>query len=70
MKFEEAFKAMREGKKAKRPIQCNPRAIRHNRIVEVFKWNPKEKEIKDWYEPLDSINCDNILAEDWEIVDE
>ena len=70
MRFEQALQAMREGKKVKRPTQHNPRAIRCNRIVEVFKWNPREKEIKDWYEPLEGINCDNILAEDWEIVED
>ena len=68
MRFEQALQAMREGKKVKRPTQHNPRAIRNNRIVEVFKWNPKEKLIADWYESLDSINCDNIMSEDWEIV--
>jgi hypothetical protein len=70
MRFEQALQAMREGKKVKRPTQGHARAIRLNMIVEVFKWNPREKEINDWYEPLDGINCDNILAEDWEIVED
>lgn len=70
MTFDEALKCMREGKKVKRPTQWNPRTIRNNRIVEVFKWNPKEHLIADWFEALDSINCDNILAEDWEVIED
>lgn len=67
MRFEEALKAMREGKKVKRPAQYNPRTIMENTIIEVCTWNGKEP-IN--YEPLNSIQCSNILAEDWEVVDE
>lgn len=70
MRFEQALQAMREGKKVKRPIQSNPRAIVHNMIVEVFKWNPRENEVKDWYEPLDGLHIENIMAEDWEIIED
>lgn len=66
MKFEEALKVMREGKKVKRPLQYNPRMIYDGRIIEVLTWN--EKEPID-YEPLTEMSCENILAEDWEIVD-
>lgn len=67
MTFEEALKAMREGKKVKRPKQYNPRTIFEENIVEVVTW--EHNRVID-YEPLNSIRCTNILAEDWEIIDE
>ena len=66
MKFEEALKAMREGKKVKRPVQFVPRTMKNGRIVEVYK-NPNGELM---YEPLDTMNTCNIIAGDWEIVDE
>ena len=66
MRFEQALQAMREGKKVKRPKQYNPRMIFDDSIIEVINWN-REQPID--YEPLNSIQCRNILAEDWEIVD-
>ena len=65
MKFEEALKAMREGKKVKRPAQFVPKTMKNGRIVEVYK----NKDGKPMYEPLDVMNTCNIVAEDWEIVD-
>ena len=66
MKFEQALQAMREGKKVKRPSQYNPRTIFDGSIIEICRWNGKEPID---YEPLNSIQCSNILAEDWEIVE-
>lgn len=66
MRFEEALKAMREGKKVKRPVQFVPRTMKNGRIVEVYK-NPNGELM---YEPLETMNTCNIIAEDWEIVDE
>ena len=37
MRFEEALKAMREGKKVKRPAQFVPKTMKNGRIVEVYK---------------------------------
>jgi hypothetical protein len=65
MRFEEALKAMREGKKVKRPVQFVPRTIKNGKIVEVYK----NHNGKLMYEPLDTMNTCNITAGDWEIVD-
>lgn len=67
MRFEEALKAMREGKKVKRPIQLTPRVMRDGRICEAYK---TDKGI--WkFIPMDGMNCCNIIAGDWEeVVDE
>lgn len=67
MRFDEALKCMREGKKVKRPIQYNPRMIYDGRIIEVCTWNGKEPID---YEPLSGMMCENILAEDWEVVED
>ena len=66
MKFEQALEAMRKGKKVKRPIQFVPKTIKNGKIVEVYK----DKNLKDIYEPLDCMNTCNIIAGDWEIVDD
>lgn len=66
MKFEEALSLMREGKKVKRPVQFVPRTMKDGRIVEVYK--DKDEKLK--YEPLDSMNTCNIIAGDWEVVDD
>lgn len=66
MKFEDALKAMREGKKVKRPAQFNPRAIKDGRICEAYKTNKGKWD----FSPIASMNCCNIIAGDWEIVDE
>ena len=64
MKFEEALDLMRKGKYIKRPVQWVPKTIIKGQIVEVYK-NEKGKIT---YEPLQSINCSNIVAGDWEEV--
>lgn len=66
MKFEEALKCMREGKKVKRPVNLLPRAMKDGKICEVWK-GANGKLV---YEPLDSMYTCNIIAEDWEVVDE
>jgi hypothetical protein len=66
MRFEEALKAMRDGKKVKRPVQFVPKTIKNGKIVEVYKNNNG----KLMYESLDIMNTCNIIAGDWEIVDE
>jgi hypothetical protein len=64
MRFEEALKAMREGKIAQRPVHLVPRTIKDGKIVEIYtRFNGKPS-----YIPLDTINTCNIMAEDWEIV--
>ena len=66
MKFEDALKAMREGNKVKRPLQSASKAMIHGKIFEVYKdWNHIVH-----YSKLDSMNCINIEADDWEVVDE
>ena len=70
MRFEQALQAMREGKKVRRPTQCQPTALIQNRIVAIYQWEIRKKDIRAWYEPLEDINCENILAEDWEIVED
>ena len=66
MTFEEALKAMREGKKVKRPIHLTPRVIRDGRICEAYKTDRGL-----WISlPMDSMNCCNIIADDWEVVDD
>lgn len=66
MKFEEALKAMREGKKVKRPVNLLPRAMKDGKICDVWK----RANGKLVYEPLETMYCSNIIAGDWEIVDE
>lgn len=63
MKFEEALKAMREGKRVKRPIQSVPKSMIGGKIFEVYK-DGKQNVI---YSKLDSMNCVNIEADDWEL---
>lgn len=65
MKFEEALKAMREGKKVKRPVHLVPRTMKNGKIVEVYK----KANGKLGYEPLDTMNTCNIIAGDWEVVE-
>ncbi len=65
MKFEQALQAMREGKRVKRPIQYVPRTIKDGMIVEVYK----DTSGNPFYEPIYTINIWNIIAEDWEIVE-
>nr|DAQ84093.1 MAG TPA: Protein of unknown function (DUF2829) [Caudoviricetes sp.] len=64
MKFEEALKAMREGKRVKRPIQSVPKSMIGGKIFEVYK-DGKQNVI---YSKLDSMNCVNIEADDWEVM--
>ena len=64
MKFEEALQAMRKGKKVKRPVHFVPRTIKKGKIVEIYK----NKDNKNMYISLDSMNTCNIMAGDWEIV--
>lgn len=66
MKFEYALKAMREGKKVKRPIQSVPKTMIGGKIFEVYKMEGQEIS----YSKLDSMNCINIEADDWELVDD
>lgn len=66
MRFEEALKCMREGKLVMRPTHLVPRTMKNGKIVEVYtKFNGKLG-----YEPLDTMNTCNIIAGDWEIVNE
>lgn len=66
MRFEEALKAMREGKKVKRPVQFNPRTIKDGIICEAYK---TDKGIWQYFS-MDSMNCCNIIAGDWEVIDD
>lgn len=66
MKFEEALKAMRERKMVKRPPQSAPKVMIGGKIFEVYKMRGQELN----YSKLDSMNCLNIEADDWEIVDD
>lgn len=63
MIFEEALKAMREGKKVKRPCMIYPIFLDIEQGLFFAKWEDGYEQIF-WIEHLD------ILAEDWEIVDE
>lgn len=65
MKFEEALKAMRDGKRVKRPVNLLPRAMKDGKICEVWK-GANGKLV---YEPLEIMYCSNIIAGDWEIVE-
>ena len=68
MRFEEALKAMREGKSVKRKAYNDEYLyIKENLNKEPIMF------IKKKYEPRNcvaTINIIGILAEDWEIVDE
>jgi hypothetical protein len=66
MKFEEALKAMREGKKVKRP--CMPQKI------SITETEGGKQYILIYHQDYGFVpyrtDSDDILAEDWEIVDE
>lgn len=66
MKFEEALKAMREGKKVKRPWYNEVYVISHNEIR--YRYTFGKGEVYEF--GLNAIQKEDILAEDWEIVDE
>lgn len=65
MKFEEALKAMREGKAIKHKDRTYPLVMKENRICELYRTTDN-----DYYEPLDTMNTCNIMRDDWEVVDE
>ena len=66
MTFEQALSAMRNGMKVKRPNQLSLRTMKDGFIYEVYK---TDKGI--WkYCRMDSMNCCNIEADDWEIINE
>ena len=63
MKFEEALKAMREGKKVKRPDFMYP--IIFEKDEELFF-----AIYEDGYELIYWLEHNDIIAEDWEVVDD
>lgn len=65
MKFEQALQAMREGKKVRRASWDSWEAmwIKDNKFYCYDNMGKDVWEYEDWY-------LDNMLAEDWEIVDE
>lgn len=63
MTFEEALKAMRDGKKVIFKGRSYPLTIKENCICELYRTTDN-----DYYEPLQSINVCNIMRNDWEIV--
>lgn len=66
MRFEEALKAMREGKKVKFPIRSLPLTICNNKICECGKDGTGGEIL--WEH--DSINTCNIMRDDWEVVND
>ena len=67
MRFEEALKCMREGKKVIRPIvHFVPRMIKDDRFVEVYTTTDN----KEYYCGIACIESRSILAEDWEVVED
>lgn len=65
MRFEQALQAMREGKKVKRPIHILPFSMKQGRIVAVYKG----KNGKDKYDFVEGMYTSNIIAGDWEVVE-
>lgn len=65
MKFEKALKAMREGKKVRRKSWDGWEAmwIEDNKFYAYYDESGNVWEYDDWY-------LSNMLAEDWEVVDE
>ena len=65
MRFEKALKAMREGKKVRRAFWDSWEAmwIKDNKFYCYDNMGKDVWEYEEWY-------LDNMLAEDWEIVDE
>ena len=64
MRFEEAFKAMREGKKVKCP-SLSPNTFEFNQWARRFFVNDGMCLL-----PIYGIKDEYLLAEDWEIVDD
>lgn len=62
MKFEDALKHMRGGKKVKRPCMFYPIFLDKEQEIFFAKWD-------DGYEQIYRIEHLDILAEDWEIVE-
>ena len=65
MKFEEALKAMREGKKVKRPNDREIYVISHNELR--YRHTFGKGEVYEF--GLTAMHKEAILAEDWEIVE-
>ena len=66
MRFEEALKCMREGKKVIIPVvHFVPRMIKEDRIVEVYTTNNEE-----YCCGIGCIDSNNILSEYWEVVED
>ena len=66
MRFEQALQAMREGKKVKRPIYDVVYVISNNEIR--YRHTFGKCEVYEF--GFNAIENTDILAEDWEIVDE
>ena len=66
MRFEEALKAMREGKKVKRPRMFVPREMKKNVIYEVYKSDDGRYN----YVKTNVVYNTDIIAEDWEVVED
>ena len=63
MKFEAALSLMREGKKVKRPALMYPIIFNKEHDLFFSVWD-------DGYEKTYWIEHSDIIAEDWEVVDE
>ena len=66
MRFEQALQAMREGKRVKRPIHLFPFSMKQGRIVAIYKGDNG----KDKYCFVEEMFTSNIIAGDWEIVED
>ena len=64
MKFEEALKAMRKGKAVKRQFYETDFILKDNQILYRYK------NLGGYFFGLVMIETKDLLAEDWEIVDE
>lgn len=66
MRFELALKAMREGKKVKRPCYSVEYFIKDNKIKYIQRIDGKEYD----FGGANAINNDDIMSEDWEVIDD
>lgn len=66
MKFEEALKCMRKGKKVKRPCYDVVYVISHNEIR--YRHTFGQGEVYEF--GLTAIQKEDIMAEDWEVVED
>lgn len=70
MKFEDALKEMRKGKIVSRPHFMRYIITIKSGIIQMIYFRNDEFHDRYPYKKIETLNCEDIMADDWEIVDE